>query len=246
MMKKLLVLAALVVAPTLAHAQGDQGAPNPEEERATAEMGNPAAIPEDPSADFNWLNFHYLGKDVKGGKFGDGEMVDPRTHEVEHEEEPMSPPFILALVNFGLFLLILAKYLAPAGHTAAKERHDQIKSALDEAGKLRDEAKAKLAEYESRISGLDSEIEKLVAGIRADAEADKQRILEAAEKQAAQMKRDAESRIAAEIELARQHLTEEVAQAASAAAAKLVRERATADDQKRLVSTFIAGLGGQS
>ena len=34
MMKKLLVVAALIVAPTLAYAQG---APNAEEERATAE-----------------------------------------------------------------------------------------------------------------------------------------------------------------------------------------------------------------
>lgn len=247
-MKKLVVLAALLFAPALAHAQ------NPDAEHATAEIARPAAVPEDPTAHFNWWGhwWSFHGLDEYGGKFGDNQMLDEHGNVVRDEEgkpaeeEPMSAPFVLALVNFGIFLWLLARYLLPAGHKVARERHDQIKTALDEAAKLRAEAEKKLKEYEQRISGLDTEIEKLVAGIRADAEADKQRILQAAETQAAQMKRDAEQRIAAEIELARAQLTEEVTAAATAAAGKIVRERATADDHKRLVSTFISGLGGRS
>ena len=83
------------------------------------------------------------------------------------------------------------------------ERHDTIKTALDEAAKLREQAADKLAEYEARIKDVDVEIKKLVEGIRADAEADKARILDNAAKQAAQLKKEAEQRIAAEIELAR-------------------------------------------
>jgi F-type H+-transporting ATPase subunit b len=201
---------------------------------------------EDPSEHFNFFShpLDYRKYDEWGGPLGDGKMEDKETRKEVHEEEPMSAPFVFALVNFGLLLLLLAKYLVPAGRKVAVERHDQIKTALDEAAKLRDEAKRKLADYEARIANVDAEIEKLVAGIRADAEADKKRILEAAETQAEQMKRDADQRIAAEIELARARLAQEVSSAASAAAAKLVRERATADDQKRLVSNFISGLGG--
>jgi F-type H+-transporting ATPase subunit b len=237
-MKRTLII-LLALAGT-AHAQESAEAPHQTQEAA-----------EDPTKTFNFTNFGYRGKDEYGGAFGDGQMVDDKGNVVRdeegkpEEEEPMSPPFILALVNFGIFLLILAKYLAPAGRKVAEERHDQIKTALDEAAKLREQAQQKLNEYEKRIAGVDAEIEKLVAGIRADAEADKKRILEAAETQAAQMKRDAEQRIAAEIEQARAQLTEEVAAAAAAAAGKIVRERATADDQKRMVSTFIAGLGGR-
>ncbi|HEY1556883.1 MAG TPA: ATP synthase F0 subunit B [Kofleriaceae bacterium] len=237
-MKRLILLALLALAG-IAHAD------HPENERRNAEAAKVEPEIEDPTSQFNFLNFSYRGKDEYGGQFGDGKMVDPKTGEtVPGEEEPMSAPFVLALLNFGILLLILAKYLAPAGHKVAAERHDQIKTALDEAAKLRDEAKRKLTEYEGRISGVDAEIGKLVEGIRADAEADKKRILENAERQAAQMKRDAEQRIAAEIETARAQLTAEVAAAAAAAAASLVRDKSTPDDQKRLVTSFVSGIAG--
>src|SRR5262249_55629825 len=124
----------------------------------------------------------------------------------------------------------------------AEERHDQIKHALDEAKQLRDEAAKKLADYEARIKSLDSDIQKLVDGIKADAEADKTRILATAETQAAQMKHDAELRIAAEIEQARAELGREASAAAAAAAKRLLRDRTTADDQSRLVTKFIEGI----
>jgi F-type H+-transporting ATPase subunit b len=209
----------------------------------------------DPTKHFNWAGnwFSYSKKDVYGGPLGDGKMVDhdgnvvmhidPKTgHAAPAEEEVMSPPFVFMLLNFGILLLILAKWGGPVARNLARERHDQIKTALDEAAKLRDQAQAKLAEYETRIKDVDVEVKKLVDGIRADAEADKARILEAAEKQAAQMKRDAEQRIAAEIELARATLQREVAVAASGATEKLLREKMTADDQTKLVTTFIGGV----
>ncbi|MCV4796820.1 ATP synthase F0 subunit B, partial [Escherichia coli] len=80
------------------------------------------------------------GKDEFGGKFGDGVMVDEKTGVVVHEEEPMSPPFVLMLVNFGLLLIILAKYGGPAANKIAADRHDAIKTALDEAARLKKQA----------------------------------------------------------------------------------------------------------
>lgn len=209
----------------------------------------------DPTEHFNWAGnwFSYKSKDVYGGPLGDGKMVDHDGQVVMHvdsktgqmvpaEEEPMSPPFVFMLLNFGLLLLILAKYGGPVARKLAQERHDQIKTALDEAAKLRDQAKEKLAEYETRIKDVDAEVKKLVDGIRADAEADKARILHAASAQAAQMKKDAEMRIAAEIEIARAQLAKEVAVAATGATEKLLREKVTSDDQTKLVSTFITNV----
>lgn len=242
-MKRALCL-LLVLAGT-ASAQPD----SPEIDRKTTEAASLDQEPEDPSATFNFLNFSYKGKDEWGGVFGDGKMERTRPDgqvQSTREEEPMSPPFVFMLINFGLLLLILAKYGRPTATKLAEERHDQIKAALDEAAKLRDAAAKKLADYEARIKGVDDEIKKLVDGIRADAEADKVRILEAAKVQSAQMKRDAELRIAAEIELARAALTKEITAAASNATEKLLREKTTPDDQKKLVSTFIQGMGGPS
>ena len=63
--------------------------------------------------------------------------------------------------------------------------------------------------------------------------------LEQAQAQAASMKREAEQRIQAEIELARTSLTKEVTAVAASATEKLLKEKVTADDQRGLVSTFI-------
>jgi F-type H+-transporting ATPase subunit b len=188
---------------------------------------------EDPSKDFNYINFRYPGHDAHGHLKSDADY---------DSSEPMSPPFILALVNFAVFLAILARYGGPAASKLAAERHDQIKGALDEAKQLRDKAAGKLADYEKRIANLDGEIAKLVEGIKADAAADKARILAAADAQAAAMKRDAELRIAAELEYARAALTREVTIAATRAAEQLLSSRLQPADQEKLVATFIADV----
>ena len=250
------LLAGLVVLAPRAHAQDTAGS----DDNAAATGGDTTALqagetehastaeqPEDPSAHFNYAShwFDYRHLDTTGDKLGNG-VVKGANGQLVHtdDEEPMSPPFVLYVFNFLIFYWLLIKYLWPPAKQVAKERHDQIKTALEEAAALRTQAADKLAEYEKRIKDVDAEIEALVAGIRSDAEADKARILEAAKHQAEQMKKDAELRIAAEIELARASLAEEVSAAASAAAAKLLRERTTPDDQRKLVSTFIAGMGG--
>ncbi|HTL35415.1 MAG TPA: ATP synthase F0 subunit B [Kofleriaceae bacterium] len=221
----------------------------------------------DPTQHFNFLNFGYRGHDQWGDKFGDGVMRDPKTGEIateykdkevvdpatgkkttvrvkeNEEEEAMSPPFVLMLANFAILLFILAKFGGPVARKAAQERHDQIKTALDEAAKLRDQAAKKLADYETRIKGLDNEVKSIVEGIRAGAENDRKLILEAAAAQAATMKRDAELRISAEIELARAQLTKEVTAAAAGATEKLLRDKVTGDDQNKLVATFVTNVG---
>jgi F-type H+-transporting ATPase subunit b len=242
-MRKVVLL--LILLGSVAYAQPN----SPEVARETTEAAELNPQPVDPTEHFNWFNVHYSGKDEYGGKFGDDVMTHADGSVVlgekgeKEEEEPMSPPFIFMLINFGLFLIILAKYLAPAGTKAAEERHDLIKTALDEASKLREQAQQKLTEYEGRIKNVDDEVKKIIDDIRAAADEDKKRILENAERQSAQMKRDAELRIAAEIETARTQLAREVATAAALATEKLLREKVTPDDQKKLVGNFISGMG---
>jgi F-type H+-transporting ATPase subunit b len=259
--------AMLALAATSARAQTAEPRPGTEAERATTaapgdsdrasgpgtehhtDGASPADQEEpDPTRHFNFFGFSpghlfdYIGKDEYGGPMGDGKMVDPEAHQVIPEEEPASPPFVFMLLNFALLLGLLARWGWPLARKVAEERHDLIKSALDEAAALRKQAAEKLAEYEARLKDADAEIAKLVEGMRTDAENDKNRILAAAEAQAALVKRDAELRIAAEIELARAQLTREVTAAAAAATEKLLREKMNAGDQQKLVTAFIAGV----
>jgi F-type H+-transporting ATPase subunit b len=154
----------------------------------------------------------------------------------------MPAPFLYLVGNFVLLLAILAWKGAPAARKAAQGRHDEIQKALDEAARLRSQAKTKLDEYQSKLAAAEKEIAAMVEGMRADAEADKKRIIAAAEAQAAALKKDAEERINAEILRARTLLTREVANAAATAAETMIREKATAQDQSRLVDSFIGDI----
>lgn len=261
-MKKLLLLALLVGSTTVAAAQPAESPPPAGEDpnkdatghRIAGEQdreheGEPGGAhateveePVDPTTHFNFFSIHFNGKDEYGGAFGDGKETD-QAGVTYKEEEPMSAPFVLALLNFAILLVLIAKYGAPLARKTALERHDLIKTALDDAAKLRAQAEAKLAEYEKRIKNVDTEIAALVDGIRADADADKARILAQAEAQAQQMKRDAETRIAAEILLARATLTREITVAATKATAALVEQKLTPTDQDKLVAQFITDMG---
>lgn len=255
------LMVALAAAPARAQSAESPGSSEPAKAAASA-AGDPAQHPGepggepggeeaiDPSQHFNYFGiqpghlFDYRGKDELGGPLGDGKMQDPATGQTVHEEEPASPPFVFVLINFAILVALLLKVGRPLAQKTARERHDLIKTALDEAARLRQQAADKLADYETRLKAADAEIKQLVDGMRADADKEKQRILAAAEAQAAQMARDAEQRIAAEIELARAQLTREVTAAAAAATEKLLREKLTAGDQQKLVAGFIADVQG--
>ncbi len=228
----------LLGAPSIAAADDDAppiNLPTAEEEVAH-EHGE--HVHHDPSKTFNFFKLHY-GKDQYGGKFGDG-VQGPNNEE----EEPMSGPFAFMLINFGILLVLLGKYGGPAARKMAETRSDTIKSALDEAAKLRQAASDKLDEYSTKLKAAEAEMATMLTNMRTDAETEKQRILAAAEAQAEAVKRDADIRIAAEIERARTELAREVAVAATAAAERLLREKTTGADHAAMVDTFIKDVEG--
>ena len=248
-MNRFLLIASLAIGGT-AYAQEAPADEHPGGESAAAAAAEPANAGEHEAGEphklnnpdeFNFTNLDYKGKDVEGGPLGDGKIGE-RPLAPGEEEESMPAPFLYLVGNFILLLAILAWKAKPAARKAAEARHDEIQKALTEAANLRSQAKAKLDEYESKLAAAEKEISSMVEGMRADAEADKKRIIAAAEAQAAALKKDADERINAEILRARTLLTREVANAASAAAEQLIRDKATAQDQTKLVDTFIGDV----
>jgi F-type H+-transporting ATPase subunit b len=205
---------------------------------------------EDPSKYFNFwggigpnvISMPFKHQDVKGGPLGDGKNGD----EPVDAEKPMNAPFGLLVLNFGILLLILWKWGVPVARSTAETRSDQIKTALDEAARLREQAKAKLDEYSSKLKAAEDEITAMVTAMRKDAESEKQRVIANAEIQAKALERDAQERISAEIQRARLALQREVANAATTVAEQILRERATAADQSTLVDRFISEIGTPS
>lgn len=180
----------------------------------------------------NLTDFGYAKKDVHGGSLEPG-------------EEKLPPPFAAALLNFGVLAFIIGKFAAPSIARMTRERHDTIAKQLAESTQLRDEARAKLAEYQRKVDGLQGEIDKLVAGIRADAEAEKARIIAEADARATRIEKDAELQVQAEILRITATLERETVQQAVAIAEQLLRDRIEDGDRQKLADRFATELGSR-
>lgn len=188
-----------------------------------------AASPAGEVPPINWFDFGYKDLDVQG-------------HELQPGEQHMPPPLGMALINFTIFAFILVWKAGPPIKTYLSARHTEIKAALEEGQRLRDEANEKLSEYSKKIAGVEKEVDVLINDIRVSAEEEKKRIIADAERQAETMKKNAESQVAAEVARARTALEREVLHKAVEIAEQLLREKATAADQQKLVDTFMSDL----
>jgi F-type H+-transporting ATPase subunit b len=152
------------------------------------------------------------------------------------------PPFGFALINFAIFLAVMWRLAWKPLKGFLLQRHDGIAHDLDEAAALRAEAEATLKQYQSKIAGIDREIETLLASIQREAEQEKARIMANAEADAKRLKLEAERQIAAEIDAARRELRRGVIEAAVAAADQTLRQNIGADDQRKMAERYVADV----
>jgi F-type H+-transporting ATPase subunit b len=152
-------------------------------------------------------------------------------------------PFLATLFNFLVLGLILGRFALPPIREFVKTRHETIGNEIEEARRLRAEAAAKLKEYEAKLEGIDRDIARLLQEIRAEAEAEKQRIVTAAEQQATRLRKDAELTVAQDLKRFRREIEQEVVDMAIAAATKMLAERMTDADQRGLVERYLQSLG---
>jgi F-type H+-transporting ATPase subunit b len=156
----------------------------------------------------------------------------------DHHGIPWSTLFFSA-VNFSLFLFLLYRTALPAVRNWAIARRDRIVDELEQAARARAEAEALKAEWERRMERMEHEL----AGIRdqalADAQRERERILQAAQATAAAIAADAERAAAQELRKAIADLRAQVAREAVATAGEVLRDRLTEADQNRFVEDFL-------
>ena len=117
----------------------------------------------------------------------------------------------IVLISFLLFIGVLLKFGAPGMLTGMLDkRAEQIKSDLDEARALREEAKAILASYERKRKDVQAQADRIVASAKDEA-------VEAA----AQAQKDLETSIARRLAAAEERIA-----SAEAGAVRAVREQA--------------------
>jgi len=147
--------------------------------------------------------------------------------------------FALRTVNFVILAGILFKLLNKPIANFFTSRRQDIEKLLAELEAKRLEAEKTSAEYKAKLGALEAETKKIVDELLVEGEAERQKIVQAAERQAEYVKQQAQLAIQQEIKAAREALQEEISDLSVAAAEEVLRKKMRAEDQERLVRDFM-------
>lgn len=150
---------------------------------------------------------------------------------------------LFILFNFAVLLYLLNRILFKPLRERTHAKHAAVKSELEHATAAHEEARAMVDEYRDKLDGLNKEAESLMKDARERAEADRKRIIEAAEREAEQIKAAAQAAAERDAESHRSRLEAEVVDRAVERAEKILRERIGPADQRTMVDDFVARLG---
>jgi F-type H+-transporting ATPase subunit b len=165
-------------------------------------------------------------------------------HGGEHEEHGIDPKTLaFQFLNFGVLLFLLIKFGGSAINKSLRARHDQLKSDMVEAARLRTVAEARFKEQEARLANLESELDAMRQAILKEAAHEKARIIAAAEEKARRVQDDTKFQLDQQIKDAELRFRAEVAEAAIKVAEELLRRSVNGSDEQRLVQGFVAELG---
>ena len=166
---------------------------------------------------------------------------------VEHHAPMITPVKLKDLfwltLNFLGLVIVLVKFLAKPISSALTGRQEQIREELENLKAKRDEAERSYKEFESRLAGMEKEMETVVEKAVALAETEKKRILEEAERAAEDIKRQAEAAVMAELVDAKRSLRDEVADKAAAMAEELIVKNLTPKDQIAITEQYLDRVG---
>lgn len=192
---------------------------------------------------------------ASAGGEGDGAAVSANSghgEEVggdvaEHGDGTLSRKKLMDLlwrtINFIALVIILVYFLAkPIGNALAGRRQRVIEE-LEALQAKRDAAEKSYKEFESRLAGMETEMETVVKRAIAQAENEKVKILAEAEKAAEDIKRQAEAAVQAEIVKAKRMLRDEVADQAAAMAEELIVKNLKPEDQVKITEQYLERVG---
>ncbi len=171
-----------------------------------------------------------------------GGSVMAQGHEGE-EAHGSALDLVFRVINFAILVGALVYLLKKPLGNYLGAKTEQIRNDLAEAVGKRERAEAERKEAEARLAGLDDEITEARAKGLAQAEDERQRILQAAEKEAARLTEHAQKEIQAELELARRKLTARAAELSVEMARAKLGEQIGEADRRALFQKGLEKLG---
>jgi F-type H+-transporting ATPase subunit b len=179
--------------------------------------------------DYNWFY----------GFLGEKEGAEP---SFLFRPKGMPVPFGAMLLNSAILYYLLIRFAKKPISEALKSRKTTILRGMEEAGKMKSDAEARLADYEQKLATIDQEIERVREEMRTTGQSERKRILAEAKEKRGRMERDAQTLISQELKAARETLLAETARGAVRSAETALLAKLSASDQTRLAEEYLTGL----
>lgn len=149
-------------------------------------------------------------------------------------------------INLGIFILILTYFLRRPLSNAFKAKREAIQSDLIKAEKERQAALAKLTAVETKLEQLDTEKAQVVADAKAEAEAERERLVQEAEAEANRMRNQAEGEINRRTQQVKAKLRRFSAEESVRLAEERIKQAMDAQKDAQLVKANIQSIGGMN
>lgn len=146
---------------------------------------------------------------------------------------------IWTVVTFIVLLLILKKVAWKPILSALDKRENDIKEALEQAEKAKDEAKKILDENQANLAKAEEESKKIIEQSLNYAESLKEQMIKDSKEQAKRIVDDASSEIQRKQDAAFTELKGQIAEIAINAAEKIIRESLDAQKSKQVIDKYL-------
>jgi len=194
---------------------------------------------------------HAVDTHAAAADHGDAHVVDTHAPAADHGDahvvDSLSPSKLkdlgFRIMNFIVLLIILVKFGAKPIANGLGARRKQIRDEIEDLEAKKVEAEKAYKEFSVKLEGVEKDVDSIVEKAVAQAEAEKVRIIEAAEKTADDIKRAAEMAIANEVTSAKRLLKVEVTEQAAVMAEELIIKNLTSDDQVKIIEDYLDQVG---
>jgi len=147
-------------------------------------------------------------------------------------------------MNFAGLAFILVFFLKKPFADGLSSRREGIKDQLEALESRKAEAEQMYKEAEAKLARLDEEVNAIITEAVKQGETEKAKIITDAERNAGDIKRQAEMAVAHELALAKSRLKGEIAEQAVLLAEELIKKNIQPADQSRMVELSLDKVGG--
>jgi F-type H+-transporting ATPase subunit b len=149
---------------------------------------------------------------------------------------------IWTIIAFGITFFVLKRYAFGPIQKLIDERRERIRESVEEADRVRDEARSLLEEHKALIGQARGEAESILAEARKIGDAQQQRMREDVESDRQRRLEETQRQIDQATVQALNELKSAVAALSLEAAEKIARKSLTSADQKRLIDEALAEI----